>query len=133
MEHGSQLKSMHANPFLVDFVSMSTASNCSITLFDRTVSKWVDVEIRDGALYVNKTGPVLELEWRPYGCRYELIFKCSNDQKLTFFVNMSCLKVPYQLGITGGTCMGCTQLIELLREKWTLNNIREGKPMHSAR
>ena len=133
MQHGSQVKSIHANPFLVDVVSMSTASNCSITLFDRSESKWVNVELRNGALYVNNTGPVVELEWIPYGCRYELNFKCHNGQKLIFLVNTSRLNVPYQLRITGGTCHGCLQLIEWLQENWTLNNIREGNPTHSAR
>ena len=133
MQYGSQVKSIHANPFLVDVLSMSTASYPSMTLFDRSESKWVNVELREGSLYVNDTGPVLELEWIPYGCRYELNFKCSDDKTLSFSVNTNCLKVLYQPRIKGGTCHGCLQLIDWLQENWTLKNIREGKPKHLAR
>ena len=89
MEHGSRLESILPNPFLVETVGMSTASSCSRKLFDRVENKWIDVEIDNGALYVNGIGPVYELEWIQYGGRYELIFKCEHNQNLKFFVSIS--------------------------------------------
>ena len=131
-----QLRSIMTNPFLVDTVGMSTAANGSIRVFDRTpetANPWVDLKIVNGDLYVNTLGPVLILEWMPYGCRYELIFTCQNNQKLKFEVNLSRLNIPYTTRITGGMCAGSLQLIEWLQENWTHKDIRECAPQYAAR
>ncbi len=134
-----QLRLILANPFLVDTVSMSTASECSIKLFDRgenkpdTANKWVELEIKNGELYVNKTGPVHELECISNGCRFELIFKCRDSQNLKILVSLLGLEVKDKYGIKTGTCVGYLELIEWLKENWTRKYIRESDPPTSAR